>query len=410
MKNKSLDSFLSLNSSIEKVEETEHINLDKLWSETAFMCRFDKSESFDSIASAYLPLEFSAIMHKDKGLFEFIFTPMEETEPFLKRKFQVSFGQKNYDCFFAPPSEGLVFLATHFKLKDDQPNSNYRNLRIFRDYYKTEMRSKGADNFFQNKLPYSFFIKGDFESVDLVNFAKHINFFMRFFDRSTPQIEIHTTEPEKEKFKLPCYSNNNDFPETIQGRVIDPIIIDLLNIAAETANIRLKYIFYYQILEYCSYYHLNEELKRKFNNIIKRPDVLSNSGYFSRIIVEEFKNYFKTNDDKQKLEKLISDFLEYDDIKEEIKCNSKYFTQDIEFDGGFKIKALIKEEKEVDSPSTEVLKNITDRIDKIRNVLVHIRESRENKVILPTRKNSHQLIPYLYLIRRIAENIAFKYE
>ena len=349
-------------------------------------------------------------MDKEKRLLEFIFAPLEEKEPFLKRKFIVNFSQKSFNCYFDKPSDALEFLASNFREKDTQSNTNYRHLRIFRDYYKPEMRPKGADKFFVNKLPFSFFVEGNFEGIDLVNFAKHLNFFMRFFDRISPQIATFTPEDEREEYQLPCYTNNNEFPEVIQGRSIDPVIIDLLNIASDTSNIRLKYIFYYQILEYCAYYHLNEDLKRRLNNIIKRPDFLNNPSQFSRIIIEEFKNHFKSNDDKQKLEKLIVDFIDFEDIKEEIRCNSKYFLQDIEFDGGFKIKALIKDEKEIDTPSIDIIKNITDRIDKIRNVLVHIRESRENKVILPTQKNSHKLVPYLFLIRRIAENIAFKYD
>lgn len=404
--NQPISTFLNFNKGVEKIEETEHINLEKLWDDTSFMCRFEKNTDFEPIANIYLPPEFAGLLHKKDNILELIFFPLEKSEPFLTRKFSVSFGEKKYECHFDEPSQALQLLAKNFKEKDNQSDTNYRNLKVFRDFYRPEIRPKGAEKFFENKSPYSFFITGSFEDLDLVNFAKHLNFFMSYFDRVCPQIMIFQPKREQEVYKLPCYTNDNEFPETIQGRNIDPIIIDLLTIASDTSNIRLKYLFYYQILEYCSYYHLNEEIKRKLNNIIRRPDVHNNSGHFSRIIVEEFKNYFKSNDDKQKLEKLILDFIEYDDVKEEIKCNAKYYAQDIEFDGGFKIKALIKDEKEAETSSPDILKNLIDRIEKIRNVLVHIRESRENKVILPTPKNSHQLVPYLFLIRRVAENIA----
>jgi len=42
--------------------------------------------------------------------------------------------------------------------------------------------------------------------------------------------------------------------------------------------------------------------------------------------------------------------------------------------------------------------------------MVHVRESRENKVILPTRHNTDLLIPYMFLIRRIAEVVAYSHE
>ena len=53
--------------------------------------------------------------------------------------------------------------------------------------------------------------------------------------------------------------------------------------------------------------------------------------------------------------------------------------------------------------------NKRERLEKIRNVLVHARESRENCVILPSEENDNKLLPYLCLIRRIAETIAFRY-
>ena len=54
--------------------------------------------------------------------------------------------------------------------------------------------------------------------------------------------------------------------------------------------------------------------------------------------------------------------------------------------------------------------NIRKNIDIIRNVLVHVRESRENLVIKPTHRNSVLLRPYLYLLRRIAEIVVIKFE
>jgi hypothetical protein len=163
------------------------------------------------------------------------------------------------------------------------------------------------------------------------------------------------------------------------------------------------------VLEYCSYYYLNEGLQRKLNNLVKNPDIINNSNHYSKVLVEEFKNYFKANDDKQKLEKLVNDHVDYKDIENEIISNHEYFSKDLVFDGGFKISALINNEKEALNPHKDILKSIIDRIDKIRNVLVHIRESRENKVILPTKRNNHLLIPYLFLTRRLAETIAIKY-
>jgi hypothetical protein len=407
----SLEKFLSNNKDVKKKEETDHIILENLWSDETFICRLDKTSNFHLLENVELPSELSALFHRDTNSLEFIYGPILKTDRSLGRKFKFHFEGSEFEAFFNNSSEILKLIALGFRSVDINDETNYRNLRLFKDYYQ-EPKSDAVKKIFADRIPTSFYVKGDFSKInfEFIGLCKHLNFYMKYFDRRAPITLIFDTDKTKEKFVLPCHANTRSFPETINIRKIDPVILDLFHVINDTSSIRLKYIFYYQVLEYCSYYHLNEELKRKLNNVVKNPDVLNNSSYYSRQIIDEFKNYFKTNDDKQKLEKLILDYCEYNDIKLEIKCNHKYFAQDLIFDGGFKIDSLIKNEEEAENPSKDILKSIIDKIDKIRNVLVHIRESRENKVILPTKRNNHQLIPYLYLIRRMAEIIAIKYE
>jgi hypothetical protein len=191
---------------------------------------------------------------------------------------------------------------------------------------------------------------------------------------------------------------------------MDPILVDLFEVARKTANIRLKFLFYYQVLEYCSYYHLNESLKKKLTTIIKRPDLMSNTIEYGRLITEEFKDFFKLNDDSQKLQKLLEDFISNSDIKNEIGINIDFFKKNQTFDGDFTLDPLISNEQDLEPSNRDLVKKIKQHLEKIRNVLVHIRESRENKVILPTEKNTDTLRPYLYLIQRIAEQVAINYE
>ncbi|MGC3977786.1 MAG: hypothetical protein QM751_05835 [Paludibacteraceae bacterium] len=151
-------------------------------------------------------------------------------------------------------------------------------------------------------------------------------------------------------------------------------------------------------------------MKRNLNNILKNPDLISNHNKYSRLIIEEFKNNFKNNDDKIKLEKVVSDYCNYSEIEHEIKQNPTFFYEDINFDGGFILTAILKDKSEIENPPKDIMKKIVDRIDNIRNVLVHIRESRENKVILPTKRNHNLLFAYVFLLRRIAEKVAIKFD
>ena len=110
------------------------------------------------------------------------------------------------------------------------------------------------------------------------------------------------------------------------------------------------------------------------------------------------------------MERLITDLCSFDDIKDEITINCKYFIEDIQFDGGLVIKGLFNKKEDIDNPPKDILLSIRRNIETIRNVVVHARESRENTAIIPTTHNSILLRPYLYLLRRLAEVVMIKYE
>jgi len=406
------DKFLENNKSIKKKVESEYYELSELWSDKTFVVRLNKSTNFGLLQNIVLPKELSAIYHSDTNKLEFIFSLLDKTEIYIERKTSYYFNGVEFKSEFAKPSDALELLSKGFQEVDNNTNTNYRNLRYFRDYFKQEHISERGKLFFKDKLPYSFYLTGDFNAIDkdFVSLSKNLNVYSNYYDRKSPKILVHEEESNIEKFEVPCFSKTESFPESIVIKTIDPIIVDLFHVASETPNIRLKYLFYYQILEYCAYYYLNEDLRRKLNNILKNPNLIGNSSNYTRLIIEEFKNNFKSNDDKQRLEKVVCDFCSYNEIKQEIKSNPNSFIKDINFEGGFKLESILKDESEIESPSKDIMKKIIDRIDNIRNVMVHIRESRENKVILPTQKNSNQLNSYTFLLRRIAEIIAFKHE
>jgi hypothetical protein len=402
--------FKILNPTVEITTETEHININGLWNDSTLMCRFPKDENIEVLENITLPEEFSALIDNSNNCIEFIYGLLNKEDEIINRKFKFNYNNETFELTYDSSSIALKTLAKAFRQIEDISETRFRNLRPFKDYFRDD-KTPGMEKFFKDRVPISFYIKGDLGKIEnLVEFSKNLNFYMRFYHRRSPAIRIFNENQEKKEFNEYCYSRENGFPEHINSIQIEPVLLDLFQIASETPNIRMKYIFYYQVLEYCSYYHLNQDLKRKLNNVVKNPDIINNSSHYSKILVDEFKNYFKANDDRQKLEKLVYDYGSYSDIENEIVTNADYFSNDIEFEGGFKISALIKNENEAKDPHRDILKSIVDRVDKIRNVLVHIRESRENKVILPTKKNNHLLIPYLFLVRRIAEIIAVKYD
>ena len=399
------------NPPIEIVEETEHININSMWEDNSFMCRLERKTDFSLFANVKFPKELSAIFHKngDPSL-EFIYFPLKKGDAIIERNFTFYYKNKEFRASFKEPTKLFQIIANGFRRLTDS-DTFYRNLTNFYDFYRKE-KPKNMQSFYENRIPINFFIEGDFSEIekDFISFAKYVNFYMNYFDRKTPRLIIHEKE-EIEEYNLPCnYAKNKDFPKTITFFDIDPVLIDLFYVARETDNVRQKFIFYFQVLEYCAYYHLNDDLKKRLKNIIKTPDLLNSPNKYSSLLIEEFKDHFKQNDDSKKLDCLLKEFCDWNDIKNEIECNKEYFSKELEFDGGFIIKALISEKNTTDLEPSNIIKSIKDNVEKIRNVLVHIRESRENKVIFPTNKNNGLLIPYLYLVQRLAETIAMRYE
>ncbi|MEP0005498.1 MAG: hypothetical protein ABJ387_07660 [Balneola sp.] len=144
--------------------------------------------------------------------------------------------------------------------------------------------------------------------------------------------------------------------------------------------------------------------------MLRNPSISNDPNYYCKAIIEEFKDFFKNRDDKTKFEKTILAFCSIDDIKNELETNAVYFSEDIEFDGGLKIDKIINDKDSISHLVKSDFIKIKENIEKIRNVLVHLRESRENKVILPTPKNDQLIKPYLNIVRRLAENIAIHFE
>lgn len=340
-----------------------------------------------------------------ENMYEFIFLPLQEK---YEREFKYIYCGKTYSLYYSKPTMVFKRMALHFVL-NDTADINERSYGLLR--YSQYYTSEEID---QKKLhPTNFFIKGDFDAFifeEHIDFFRHVNFMLSYYDRNSPRILIYNSLEENfSDIRIPCKSEYEKFPETINSNSFDTTLLELMEAAKDTISYRLKYIFYFQVLEYCSYYYIENNLKRRITNIIKSPDIL-NSDKYSNKIIEIYSDYFKTNRDEKRMERLLMDLCDYDDIKDELKTNSKYFVNNLCFDGGFTINSIFKDESEIDNPPQNIIQIIRKHLDSIRNVLVHARESRENSEIKPTQKNAQLIKPYLFLLRRIAETVVIKYE
>jgi hypothetical protein len=408
--NKNIQILKDNNPEIIIEEKNNKYKILKPWNDKSISFIVPKNRKLNELENIIFPQQLVAIFNKGNNILEYIYGPIEKDEKILKRNFEFYFKGEKFDCYFAPMSESLNFLANYFRETTSESKTDFRNLRILRDMFRDK-------KFFKEILKdvqfTSFYVKGNFKNIDnnFVELSKTLNFYMAYFDRKTPNILIFGKEYESKKYKKPCYFSLFDtFPDKINAQPIDFTILEIFNVAHNTDDIRLKFIFYFQILEYCSYYYLNNKIRNKIQQTLKNPELVYRSEQLSKTLIEDLKDHFSQNDDSQKIEQIIIENVNIDDIQTEIEINKDYFSQDIEFEGGLKINRIIKDSDSLDKLKKDDLVLVKKNIERIRNVLVHLRESRENKVILPTEKNDNLLLPYLFLIRRIAEKVAIQFE
>lgn len=405
-----LENFQKNNSSVSIEEKDDIVVISNAWEDNSLELAVPKEDAglLDDIV---LFKEFAAVYFKSTKTFEFIFDVINKNSDLIGRSFKFSFKGNQFRAEYKTPSKEFVIVAKSFVKKEDDSVSEYRNLNGFKYYYDYLASDKDKTKI-ENYVPINFFVQGEsmssLSTSELISLFKHLNFYMNYYDRGTPYIVILDedrtyTNDEHNNPKL-------DFPEEINACQIDNTLLDLFQTAKITSSVRLKYLFYYQVLEYCSYYYLKDDLKHKLKKIVKQPDLLSDSDKYVQKLIDEMRDSIKNDKDEVLLERVITTYCDYTEIKNELIANGEFFTKELQFDGGFVLKKLFNNVEEINSPHPDIMKNIKERIDKLRNVMVHVRESRENKVIFPTRHNTDLLTPYMFLIRRIAEVVAYSHE
>ena len=403
-----MDKLIERYPKVEIIKQENKIHIQNLWGDDSFFLRFDEDTNLDFLNHYYFPPELMAMYSFEENLIEVFAFPVSPTSELIKRKFDFNFRGETFVCEWSKPTDEFIKIASAFREQKEESKTGYRNLRQFRDFYRLDELPPFMAKYYNDKEPYNFFIKGNLSKIseDIIEFSKTLNFYMSYFDRETPAIQILSSPYNRETFNLPCHSLFDTFPTSINATDIDDILLDIITVANNASDPRLRFIFYYQILEYASYYFLKSDIKDKLNNILKRPDVSFKSEDYTKSIIEEFKNHFKTNNDKTNLQMLIKEHIMLPDLKLELENNMEYFSRAIEFDGGFTIEPIMTDSiTGIEQLPENTINSIKENIVSIRNSLVHLREYRENKVILPTDKNDNLLIPYIYVVRRIAEKI-----
>lgn len=368
------------------------------------------SDLIATLNSLILPPRFSAIYHLDTNTMEYIFTLLDRNSPYLSRQFEFTIEDKSYHCRFEDASDRLLLLSRLSRPAGKEIGDD-RNLMLLNMYTNPELaQSLGSEivDFFKEKRPVSFFV-GEFEAFNeekIVEISKHLNFFMQYYDRKTTYITIHPPESGEPEPVKQLQFVEADFPKKLSTKRQNPFLLDLA-LAANEADTRLKFIYYYQILEYAAFYYIEDNIKRDLLKVINTPDIFSNPDKYIPKILDTVSE--KKQDDVVKIEKIIKANCAPDIIWKEIQHNIPYFSKRQEFEGGFVIEPIITEDTTLEGfsegwhPRTATALRVT--LCNVRNALVHAREKTFGVVITPTPDNDRRIRPWIPVIRRMAEQV-----
>jgi hypothetical protein len=390
--------FVELNADVRIEANEESVRILNPWRDDTFALE-TKSEKADDLADAlnYLipPPRFSAVFHVDQKRAEFIYTYLPPDHELSSRKFKFVFEDLTVYCEFGRASERLLRLASAFKPTGPPKRSYYRNLPLISPPSRTEASNWVPVSFWIGPLP-------DFSDGLVIDIAKHLNFCMRYYDRHSPQVMLHSEAHEDVQYGNVAMINDQ-FPGELHIGRVDQFLLDLSAAAIEASDSRATFIYHYQILEHAAFYALDDKTRRQVLNILRSPDLQFNAeSYVPKIL--DLLGAVRTGEDA-KLAAIVASRVSPEHVWRELEVNHEYLCNRHEFDGGFVLEPFLSGDTTFASFMAMWLPKTTDTLRHIRNALVHAREVRSGAVIAPTPRNDDLLRPWVVIIERISEQL-----
>lgn len=405
VKPEALKTFLELNHESEILQTDEGWSVEKPWSDDTIVLTVKASDMalLQALNSVRLPPRFTAIWHQDTGDVEFIYGPIREEASIRRRSFDFTFKGQSYKCEFADASERLRKIALAARASGPPSDTDHRHLilieRFIRRYEQAAEPPKG-----RKYCLTSFWIrnaKPDEQRV--LELARHLNFYMGYFDRRSPRIIIHTDPVTDEPLRQLAFPDPDKFPTKIVGAVLDPYLLGLWESGVTARDTVRLFLHNYQVLEYAAFYYLKEDLLTTIKRLIKAPDATDRADEICREAVELLAEDRMSDEDK--MVSVIQRAVDPRKVWAYIAPHKEYFSESHDFDGGFIVAPLIKAGWGMEDFATAWIPKVPDSLRKIRNALVHAREKRVARSIAATPRNLRLLAPWADLLTAISNEL-----
>jgi hypothetical protein len=398
-----LRTFAARNQEVVVSRRADSWEIRKPWGDDTVALRIPdaKLEAVEAqLAPLRLPPRFSALWHTDTCDLECIWTPFPQEDEVLSRSFDFDYRGATYNCSFSATSERMLTLASIARPVRPSSPTEHRNLAPFSIYLHT--KTEHPEDLPPTR-PMSFWVRNvRLQEGELVAMARHLNLYMGYFDRKTPLILIHEDAPEG-KPANPARFAMGPYPARIAARDIDNYLLSLWESAALTRDSFRRFLYNYQILEYAAFYYLQENLLEITKRALAAPDRPSRLGDLAREILDAVAE--DRMQDEAKIVAVMNKYVDPEAVWAEIEPNREYFANPIQFDGGFSLPALILPSWTSRDFAAMWTPKLPDALRKIRNALVHARESRVAGSIGPTRANLARLLPWIDPLSRISMQV-----
>lgn len=404
----SFSSFLKLNPGstiLEYVGPPSTYYIFEPWSDRSVAIQIpdDPTALKDALEKLVLPNRLTALYHTDLKTLEVIWTayrlPDNQVET-AKRSFKIDLDGSKHTCTFKKSSDRLLTIAesaVYLRVSD----SGFRNLQSFTTFMK--LKSEDEERGFRRLgSPVSFFITNvKWSEEKTLNLIRHLNFYLRYYDTASPVVQIQPPTDDT-SVTPPTRYREGTFPKDLSGRTLNPTLLEFW-LASESEEAATSFLLRYRILEFVTTYYLEAEQRTAVRKVLSSPNIRGSLASAMDNLVALIRE--ERPDNVTRFVRMVRDLVKEDLIWREICLNPDAFSKLTEFDGGFKLPALVANTASMAAFGPQGMENFARSLRKIRNALAHGGEAQSGQIILPTSQNVKRLQPWVNLIGTAAAEV-----
>ncbi|MGD9538332.1 MAG: hypothetical protein AB7P52_15995 [Alphaproteobacteria bacterium] len=358
----------------------------------------------DALNNVLLPESFTAMWHRDTRQLEVIWTAFPLKGPFADvagRKFTFRFESCEHECQFGSSSARLLLIAEH-TAPTGMSATQYRNLQSYHQYIDWQKQTAGKEDAPKwPGSPRSFWVHNfDWNAERALRFARHLNFYMTYYDSSSPDMLVWPPKSDDPKPRTRYIIGQ--FPSLIDARLVEDDLLHYWD-ASRKGDAARQFVYAYRIIEYASYTHIGHDARLKVRQLLNAPHAFSDTAALAERVIAAALG--SETDDIRRIFMLLEDTVNPGLVWREIAENRAAFENETRFDGGCVMKPLISKTETESTFVTNGVSQFAQSARQIRNHLSHGRDQKTQTSITPTVSNFRKLKPWVSVLSVVAGEV-----